>query len=90
MTSVRTITFARLRDLLLSLGFTESVVPKSIHGFIHADTETEIFLPIYRIRQAVAPHHLALVSVQLDQKGLLDAADFDKLVTDSAEHSASN
>jgi hypothetical protein len=84
------ITFAKLRQFLLSRGFTEFVKPKSIHGFVHSDSNTEIFLPIYRFKQVVAPHHLALVRIHLDAKGLLDAAEFARAVAGPpAERSAS-
>jgi hypothetical protein len=85
------VAFADLRQLLLGLGFSEFVVPKSIRGFVHSGSETEIFLPVYRPNQPVAPHHLALVRIQLDAKGLLDGADFDRAVVGlPTKHSASS
>jgi hypothetical protein len=84
------ISFADLRRLLLDLTFTEVVVPKSHMGFLHADSETEIFLPIYRPNQRVAPRHLAVVRTMLDTKGLLDGEEFDRLIADvAAKHSVS-
>jgi hypothetical protein len=84
------ISFADLRRLLLDLAFTEVVVPKSHVGFLHADSETEIFLPIHRPNQRVAPRHLAVVRTMLDAKGLLDGEEFDRLVADvAARHSVS-
>jgi predicted RNA binding protein YcfA (HicA-like mRNA interferase family) len=81
---LRAITFAELCRLLLDLGFTEVVVPKSHVGFFHADSETEIFLPIHRPNQGVAPRHLAVVRTMLDAKGLQDGEEFDRLVADVA------
>jgi hypothetical protein len=84
------ISFADLRRLLLDLAFTEVVVPKSHMGYRHNDSETEIFLPTYRSNQWVAPRHLAVVRTMLDAKGLLDGAEFDRLLADvAARHSVS-
>ena len=84
------ISFADLRRLLLDLAFAEVVVPKSHVAFLHADSATEIFLPIHRSNQRVAPRHLAVVRTMLDAKGLLDGEDFDRLVADvAAKHSVS-
>jgi len=78
------ISFADLRRLLQRLAFTEVIVPKSHVGFLHSDSRTEIFLPIYRPNQRVAPRHLAVVRTMLDAKGLLGGEEFDRLVADVA------
>ena len=84
------IPFADLRRLLLDLAFAEVVVPKSHVGFLHSNSETELFLPIYRPNQRVAPRHLAVVRTMLDGKGLLDGEDFDRFLADvAAKHSVS-
>jgi hypothetical protein len=85
------IPFSNLRRLLAELEFTEVVVPKSHVGFFHADSRTEIFLPIYRSNQGVAPRHLVAVRAMLDAKGLLDEDEFDRVVADAGlEHPASS
>jgi hypothetical protein len=85
-----TIRFDQLRQLLFDLGFEEAVVPKEFVGFRHDPSDTEIFLPIYRGNQAVAPHHLAMFRVQLDGKGILEADEFDRRIASAAlKHSAS-
>jgi hypothetical protein len=84
------ITFAQLRQLLLHLGFTESVTPRSNVFFEHVPSGAEIALPIYRSNQIVLPHHLATVRMMLDGKGLMDAAAFDEFLSSAAaERSAS-
>jgi hypothetical protein len=84
------ISFTDLRRLFKDLAFTEVVVPKSHVAFLHADSETEIFLPIYRSNQKVAPRHLAAVRAMLDAKGLLDGDEFDRAIADAGvEHPAS-
>jgi hypothetical protein len=75
---------------LQELGFTHVTVPKSHEAFVHADPGTEIFLPIYRPSQRVAPHHLVVVRHMLDVKGLLGEAAFDRIVAGvMVEHPAS-
>jgi hypothetical protein len=79
-----------LRQLLLDMGFSEIVVPKSHIGFRHADSGAEIMLPLYRVNQNVAPRHLLLVRVTLDAKGLMEGDEFDDFVASrSAKQSAS-
>jgi hypothetical protein len=74
------ISFAQLRQLLLDLGFTETVAPKSHVFFAHEPSGAEMALPIYRSNRIVLPHHLLSVRRMLDAKGLMDANDFDDFV----------
>ena len=84
------ITFGTLRHLLLDMGFTENVVPKSHVFFRHDSSGTEIVLPMYKVNQAVRPRHLATARIMLDGSGLMSGDDFDELVASvSAKHSAS-
>jgi hypothetical protein len=84
------LSFAVLRRLLLDMGFTEIVVPKSHIGFRHADSGAEIMLPVYRANELVAPRHLLLARVTLDAKRLMDGDKFDEFVESrSAKQSAS-
>jgi hypothetical protein len=53
---------------------------KVSRGFLHADSETEIYLPFHRPNQRVAPRHLAVVRTMLDAQGLLDGDEFDRLL----------
>jgi hypothetical protein len=84
------ITFAQQRQLLLDLGFTERIAPRSHVFFAHELSGAEVALPIYRSNRIVLPHHLVTVRVMLDAKGLMDADDFDRyLASASAKQSAS-
>jgi len=84
------ITFAQLRQLLLDLGFTETITPKSHVFFAHEPSGAEVALPIYRSNRLVLPHHLLTVRVMLDAKDLMDKDAFDDFVAAlSAEQSAS-
>jgi predicted RNA binding protein YcfA (HicA-like mRNA interferase family) len=84
------LTFAQRRQLLLGMGFTESVTPKSHIFFAHPQSGAEVALPIYRSNQVVLPHHLATVRATLDAKGLMDKHEFnDFVVLESAKQSAS-
>lgn len=78
------VTFAWLRQLLLDLGFTETVVPKSHIGFHHKASGAEVFLPIYRSNQMVMPHHLLTVRFTLDSWGVMDATQFDEAVASAS------
>jgi hypothetical protein len=84
------ITFAQLRQWLLDLGFTETVIPKSHVFFAHEPSGAEAALPPYRSNQIVRPRHLVMVRMMLDGKGLMDRSEYDALVASaSAERSAS-
>jgi predicted RNA binding protein YcfA (HicA-like mRNA interferase family) len=84
------ITFAQLRQLLLDMGFTETVTRKSHVFFAHQQSGAETALPTYRSNQIVMPHHLATVRIMLDYKGLMDGDAFDEFVTSaSVKQSAS-
>ena len=74
------ISFAVLRQLLLDMGFSEIVVPKSHIGFRHAESAAEIMLPVYRTNDTVALRHLLLVRVTLDAKNLMEGDKFDEFV----------
>jgi hypothetical protein len=84
------IRFAKLREVLLGLQFTEIVVPESHIGFRHESSDTTIMLPIYKSNEIVAPRHLVPVRTLLDGKGLLSGDEFDRTLTSgSLEQSAS-
>ena len=84
------VTFAELRQLLLDMGFREVVVPKSHIGFHHDSSGAELFLPVYRSGQIVAPRYLLMVRIMLDAKGLMEADEFDRFVASSTlKHTAS-
>jgi hypothetical protein len=73
--------FSELRRLLSQLGFREIPVQKPFIGFQHVDDpEAWLMFPSYRGNARVAPHHLFQVRVMLDGWGLMEAADFDRLV----------
>ena len=72
------IKFARIRQLLLDLGFREVAVSDSLVGFQHDPSETLIVLPEYRPNADIAAHHVAQTRMMLDAKNLLDAEEFDR------------
>ena len=79
MTETR-IPFARLRELLVELGFLELKLPDDLIAFQHERTDTFLAIPTYRSNQTVAPHHIIMFRVQLDANGILDAEEFDRRV----------
>jgi len=60
------IRYAKLRQLLLGLEFTEIVVADSHIGFRHELSDTTIMLPIYKGNEMVAPRHFVPVRTLLD------------------------
>lgn len=78
------VTYAKLREVLLDLGFVETVGPESHVAFLHSESGTDVVLPLYRPGQAVLPRHFVPVRTLLDAKGFLDAGEFDRLVVSSA------
>lgn len=82
------IAFGQLRQLLLDMGFTETVTPKSHVFFAHQPSGAEVALPIYRSNRIVLPHHLVAIRIMLDAKGLMEADEFDDAMA-SVHQSAS-
>jgi predicted RNA binding protein YcfA (HicA-like mRNA interferase family) len=78
------VTYAELRRMLLDLGFTETVVPRSHVFFAHQRPGAEVALPIYRANRIVMPHHLIAVRVTLDATGLMDRDDFEDFVASTS------
>jgi predicted RNA binding protein YcfA (HicA-like mRNA interferase family) len=75
------IAYRQLRQLLLDLGFTETITPKSHVFFAHERSGAEVALPIYRANRIVMPHHLMTVRFTLDAFGVMDGDEFDDIVT---------
>jgi predicted RNA binding protein YcfA (HicA-like mRNA interferase family) len=75
------ITFGQLRQLLLNMGFTETVTPKSHVFFAHEPSGAEVALPIYRSNRIVLPHHIVAIRIMLDAKGLMEGDEFDDLLS---------
>jgi len=69
--------FAKLRALLLDLGFTEGVVEGKYLGFYHAQSDTVFPFRMYRPQGKVSMADLITVRKQLDWRGLLSEEAFD-------------
>jgi hypothetical protein len=69
--------FARLRALLLDLGFTERVVDENYLGFYHAPSDCLFTFRMYRPQQKVSNADVLGVRSQLDWRGLLSEGEFD-------------
>jgi hypothetical protein len=69
--------FAKLRALLLDLGFVEDVVDGKYLGFYHADSDTVFPFRMYRPQDRVSMVDLVTVRKQLDWRGLLREEAFD-------------
>jgi hypothetical protein len=76
------IPFARLRSLLLGLGFVERVIdgegfPGKHLAFYHADSDTIFTFRLYHPQDKVSMMDLAGVRSQLDWRGLLSREAYD-------------
>jgi hypothetical protein len=71
------IPFARLRSLLLQLGFVERVIDGTHLAFLHADSDTFFTFRLYRPQDKVSMMDLAGVRSQLDWRGLLSREAYD-------------
>jgi hypothetical protein len=69
--------FARLRALLLDLGFIERTIDGKYLAFYHADSDTLFTFHLYRPQERVTAMDLTGVSKQLDWRGLLSEEAFE-------------
>jgi hypothetical protein len=69
--------FAKLRTLLLDLGFIERLIDGKALGFYHADSDTVFTFRLYRPQDKVSRLDVAGVRSQLDLRGLLSREAFD-------------
>jgi hypothetical protein len=63
--------FAKLRHVLLDLGFEERVIEGKYLGFFHAESDTLFVFRMYRPQDKVSLADLASVRKQLAWRGLL-------------------
>jgi hypothetical protein len=76
--------FSQLRELLLRLGFVETVTPRKYTFFAHASSGAEFAMPIYRSNRIVLPHHLVAVRMMLDATGVMDSDEFDEAMASAS------
>jgi hypothetical protein len=69
--------FAKLRRLLLDLGFTERGIDGRYLGFTHAASGCFFTFPLYGPQERVSNTDLAGVRSELDLRGLLSEEAFD-------------
>jgi hypothetical protein len=77
-------TYATLRTILLELGFTETVIPKSRIWFEHSDPPARILLPFFQADEQVDVENLVIVRHTLDARGLMTREEFDRLLAERA------
>jgi hypothetical protein len=75
--SVNGIPFAKLRRLLLDLGFSERVIEGKYLGFKHAKSGCFFAFPLYDPQERVSTTDLVGVRSQLDLRGVLSEEAFD-------------
>jgi predicted RNA binding protein YcfA (HicA-like mRNA interferase family) len=70
--------FADLRALLLDLGFSEKHVPGSHYYFEHTPSKLTFLFPECGPEDVMHPAYVVTTRMQLDAKGLMDCAEFDR------------
>jgi hypothetical protein len=71
------LSFAKLRQLLLDLGFSERLIDGKYFGFTHAPSGCFFTFPMYRPHERVSTTDVVGVRSQLDWRGLLREHAFD-------------
>jgi hypothetical protein len=69
--------FAKLRRLLLDLGFSERVIDDKYRGFTHAESGCFFAFPLYQPQERVSNTDRIGVRSELDLRGLLSEEAFD-------------
>jgi hypothetical protein len=72
--------FTRLQHILHDLGFEETAIAGPYRYFQHAASGTVLVYREYQPADPVSWHDLVTTRRQLDERGLLDAADFEALL----------
>jgi hypothetical protein len=73
--------FAEMRELLLDMGFVEKTFNDGHTGFRHAASDTSFHFRPYEPTDFVIIVHFLMVRRILDERGLLDAHEFDRLLS---------
>jgi len=82
MAKPRRLTFGQLRQFLLSLGFVEGSADADFTAFRHADSDTVLVFPkMQGPGDPVPSQDLVSARQHLQERGLIDALDFDRLVS---------
>jgi len=76
------IPFSRLRQILLALGFTEKVIPgrHTYRYFSHEPTDSVAVYRNYRLDESISWADHATTRRLLNERGLLEAEDFESLL----------
>jgi len=75
----RVFTYGRLRRLLLDLGFTARTVEDSHSTFRHEASDTVLLFGLHPSGEEVRPTDCVKVRRMLDERGLLEGEEFDRL-----------
>jgi hypothetical protein len=69
--------FAKLKSVLLELGFVQRAIDGKYHGFYHAPSDTLFVFRLYRPQDKVSLADVVTVRKQLDWREVLSEAAFD-------------
>jgi hypothetical protein len=74
------VSFERLRSVLLDRGFVETAIAGPYLLFQHSPSETVLVYREYQPGEGVSWHDLVTTRRQLDERGLLEASEFETLL----------
>jgi hypothetical protein len=74
------LTFAELRQFLLGLGFQEDLAKQIYPRFRHRPSDTVFMFRPYKPTDRVNPGDLVAVRRFLDERGLMEADEFDRFL----------
>ena len=78
------IPFDRLRKILLDLGFVETAIPGPYWYFEHSPSGTILAYRAYQPGESLSWHDLVSTRRQLDERGVLEADEFEALLHKAA------
>ncbi|HEX5506155.1 MAG TPA: hypothetical protein VFW96_26285 [Thermomicrobiales bacterium] len=80
MTKLKTITFADLERVLLTVGFAQVPTAGRHKVFRHGETDTVVLLPLVPAETALDDTHLVAVRKMVDERGVIAADVFDSML----------
>ena len=72
---------------MLRLGFIRKSTEGTQMLYQHSEKDTWILLPPYELEDEVRPVHLVAARRLLDERGLIEAEEFDRLIADASPQS---
>jgi hypothetical protein len=81
---IESLTFARLDAVLMELGFTKTVTPKSHITYRHESSDTVMYFPIFRSADLVPTTSIIGTRKVLVDRGVVEADRLDEMLQAAA------